>query len=243
MNIENYLKPLTNNERAVLFYAAGLRRFQVERTPDLWADLSKYAPKRTKVPAAQVDKAVESLVAKGYITMEPKRGNYWFSTRRGYYGYSWSRMRPHNGLHTTMMDVFREKSAGMHKDVDWVHIADLKTVEPVFDAVVAHRRAQDISTLEEQVRKSERVALRQQELENAMLRMCEEYATRFREDSPIRNRNSDESISRYLPYECDDLIGKIQQAAKELDRWTYTRRDIEREGKQAVKELAEKVAA
>lgn len=237
MNIENYLKPLTNNERAVLFYAAGLRRYRVERTPDLWADLSKYPRKRTKVPAAQVDKAVESLVAKGYITMEPKRGNYWFSSR-----YGWRRMRSHNGSHTTMMDVFREKLAGMHGGIDWIDIADLKTVEPVFDAVVAHRKAQDIAALEEQVRKSERVALRQKELENAMLRLCEEYAIRFRDDSPIRDQ-TDESMSRYLPYECDDLIGKIQYAAKELDRWTYARRDIEREGQKAVKELAEKVAA
>lgn len=227
MDIENYLKPLTNNERAVLFAAAGLQSTHwIRRTPNLWDSLSTYPRKQTKVSDAQVEKAINSLLEKGYITLTPKRGNYTFWTRR------WQQWRPHNGHMTTNAAIFRMKQAGRATAIEWLDIANISPVEDVKGLVLAYRDQKKREEHEEKIVKAERVALRQKEIENKMLRLCEKYAVIFREDSPISD-NTDEEYRRYMPYQVDDLVSEIASAAKELERWTYTRRDIERDAEQA----------
>lgn len=238
MDIENYLKPLTNNERAVLLTAARVRggMHYIERTQSISDDLSRYGRKVTKVPAAQVDKAVESLLAKGYITLEPKRGNYIFRERL------WQRWRyAHNGSMATMISVFRKKMAGGLPAVDWVDIAIVTPVEDVKSAVDKYRHDAEMETLRERLVLADRVALRQKELENKMLRMCERYVAQFggaavTGKSPFREQ-SDPDLTHYMPYECDEIIREMSSTAKEMERWTFTRRDIERNAKRAAEEL------
>ena len=233
MDIENYLKPLTNNERAVLLTAARVRGSMnyIERTQSISDDLVRYGRKTTKVPAAQVDKAVESLLAKGYITLEPKRGNYTFRERL------WQRWRyAHNGSMATMISVFRKKMAGGLAAVDWVDIAIVTPVHDVASAVEKHRRNEEMETLRERLVQADRVALRQKELENKMLRMCERYVAQFSSESPFREQ-SDPDLTHYMPYECDEIIREMSSTAKEMERWTFTRRDIERNAKRAAEEM------
>lgn len=232
MDIENYLKPLTNNERAVLLTAARVRGSMnyIERTQSISDDLGRYGRKVTKVPAVQVDKAVESLLAKGYITLEPKRGNYIFRDRL------WQRRHAHNGSAATMISVFRKKMAGGLAAVDWVDIAIVTPVEDVKSAVDKYRHDAEMETLRERLVQADRVALRQKELENKMLRMCERYVAQFGNESPFREQ-SDPDLTHYMPYECDEIIREMSSTAKEMERWTFTRRDIERNAKRAAEEL------
>jgi hypothetical protein len=235
MDIENYLKPLSNNERAVLFAAAGLQTTfygmkWIQRTQDLWDDLATYARKRTKVSSSQVDKAIESLVAKGYVTIEPKRGNYVFWNRR------FEQWRPHNGTVTTKAAIFRKKQAGGLLGIDWVEVADVFPVEDVKGLVLAYRENKKREEMEERIVSADRVALRQKEIESKMLRLCELYASTFRDNSPI-SESEDEQYRSYMPYQVDDLVGEIASASKELEQWTYTRRDIERDAQRAREEM------
>jgi hypothetical protein len=236
-NIENYLKPLTNNERAVLFTAAGLgyysRFYRVERTQYLEDDLSRYAKKSTKVSDAQVERAIETLLEKGYISMEPKRGNYTFP-----HNY-WKQSTPHNGTMDTKARVFRNKMEnGMHAGVRWATIAEITTVEDVKTAVLEYRERVEREQHEEDVRAGERVGIRQAELEARFLRLCEQYAVMYSYESPIKKTEE----GSYLPYSVARIVSEIQQAAKDLDRWVYTRRDIERDAEVARAMIAKEVA-
>lgn len=242
-NIENYLKPLSNNERAVLLYAANVRNSywhwrRVERTTSLHEDLTGYARKRTKMPDVQVENAIESLEAKGYIRLEPKRGNYTFKTRN-YWNY-WS---PHNGTMATNASIFRGKTLfDLHHHVPWTEIAEIIPVEDVKQAIVDYREEKDRNEKREQVTAGERVLLRQREIETRLLRLCENYVKNYAEGGTI-TENPDEQYRDYMPYTCADIVSAISDAAKELDRWTYKRRDIERTAATAKALLEQEVAA
>jgi hypothetical protein len=237
-NIENYLKPLTNNERAVLFTAAGLgcysRFYRVERAQSVEDDLSRYTKKSTKVSDAQVERAIETLLEKGYISMEPKRGNYTFP-----HNY-WKQSTPHNGTMDTKARVFRNKyEHGMHAGVRWATVAEITPVEDVKTAVLKYRERVEREQYEKNVRLGERVGIRQAELEARFLRLCEQYAVMYSYESPIE----DTEEGSYFPFSVARIVSEIQQAAKDLDRWTYTRRDIERDAEVARAMIAKEVAA
>lgn len=234
MDIKTYLAPLTNNERAVLLHAAGVK-WRCERTGSVDTDIDRYSRcTKTSVPAAQQVKAVEGLLAKGYITLEPKRGNYYYRTGH----YIWPvRMLDGNSFNFARMGapyhkMFAEKSCGGWQRVDWLDIANVVPVKDVAGAVEAHRAKQEREGLQRQVEEGKRIMDRQAEREKALADACRAYLAAHEAGNAVQK---DADSEWYSPH---SSVGEIERAAKYLTNFAYNRRSVERSARSAEKALA-----
>lgn len=234
MDIKTYLAPLTNNERAVLLHAAGVK-WRCERTNSVDSDISRYSRcTKTSVPAAQQVKAMYGLLAKGYITLEPKRGNYYY--QRGHY--IWPvRMLDGNSFNFARMGapyhkMFAEKSCGRWERVDWLDIANVVPVKDVASAVEAYRQMEERKGFQEQVEEGKKVAERQAEREKEMADACRAYLAAYEAGNVVQK---DDDSEWYSPHR---VVGEVERAAKRLTNFAYNRRHVERTARAAEKALA-----
>jgi hypothetical protein len=228
MDIKNYLTPLSNNERAVLLWAAGIK-WRPERNQSIQEDLSRYQTGRaTQLPEAQVDKAVQKLIDKGYIRLEPKRGNY-FAGRR-----YWVRTGDGHGMHyggqqTPYQKAFTEKSMGGWTRTRWLDIAKTVTVLDVNTMVLAYREAQRVEHLQEQAERVKQVAELEKANVESLANACREFLAACDSNEVVIREDGN--------YKIGPDLWALRRAAERMDRWKYQRASIENEALAAQKLL------
>lgn len=224
MDFESYIMHLTNNERAVLLWAGNAlgHRFAPERTASLAEELSMFA-RRNRVPVNQIDRAVQSLLDKGLITMEAIHGNW---QQRSDYSYT------HFGPRVPNQKVFAEKLAGnpRWKNVHWTDIAHVSSVDDVkamrdewFDRLREdHYR--------EQIDRANGVLDRQKELIDATVNACREFLAVYESGTELFVPYQTGDSGHWTFYTTDASIRSVLDTSKALDNWATSRSRIEREG-------------
>jgi hypothetical protein len=233
-DIKQYLAPLTNNERGILYAAAFGRAMTggwVERTTRVEDDLRKYRSGR-RIPDGQKDKAIMGLVEKGYATIRARRGNYIYRTGR--YAHTTDGTIFFGRESAPMHKILTEKMNGStHYRIDLWRLVEVVPVEDVQNAILKYQDDKENAHRLELVAAAQRTHLKQQELENRMLRLCEQYVTKFSQQSPIT-----ENPDLWCKYEADEILSKIKRAAKDLDDWTWERHRVEERGRAAQEQMA-----
>jgi len=234
-DIKQYLAPLTNNERGVLYAAAfgrSMRGPWVERTQSVEAELTKYRNKK-RIPDGQKDKAIMGLVEKGYATIRPRRGNYVTRNGRGLWGKDGGTVwlgRKEYPVHKLLTEI---QNGSTRYRVGLWELVEVIPVEDVKGAIYKHREQQDNAARLEVIARAQRVSLKQTELEAKMLRLCEQYVREYSNSSPYADEADD-----YDRYRVAGIIREIESHAKEMDRWVYRRRQIEHDAKHAQEQMA-----
>jgi hypothetical protein len=225
-DIKAYLTPLTNNERAVLLFAAGVHHW-VERTPSVEQDLERYARSRTKVPEHQREKAMLGLVAKGYATMEPKRGNYFY--RPGY----WTHNRGHVGREgAPYSKLVAEKKAGRWGGISWDRLCVIVPVEDVKGAFDAYREKADHESLIDTIARATSVEDTEAKKVAHLVGACRAFLNRYEDGgSPINEEDNGW-------YTVDRLVREVGYAVEAVDKWQWERHSIEREASVAREQVA-----
>ena len=216
-DIRQYLAPLTNNERGTLMWAAGLTgyRWYPERTTSVEVEIERY-PRSKRIPDGQRDKAILGLVEKGYATITPKRGNYWFRHR------GWSGLYA-NGA--PIHKVFVEKQNGNHPNVPWYEIVDITPTADVKAMLATYRAEQEAAEKAEADRRRAKVPTMQAERERRVLDLAKRLVERYDgTDEPMIKKHDNENYDWYVT---GDVIDELSDAIKTLERWTNERRRIE----------------
>ena len=224
-NIEEYLAPLTNNERAVLLHAAGVK-YRVARTQSVEQDLSGYIARDVEVSSAQIDRAVAGLVGKGYVTLKPKRGN--LTVHRGHHIWP-SRTLDGHGMRfghraVPFHKVFTEKAAGAWSRTGWSDIADAVPVEDVKTAVREYRQAQAAAEKEKERQAALDAPARTERLEAELEKAARAFIAAREARVPIM-----EKVDGF--YDLHESVGDMQSAMTNLTRWRTTRPGVEERGK------------
>jgi hypothetical protein len=233
MDIQDYLQPLTNNERAVLLFAAGVK-YDISRTSSVWNDISIYSRERGKsVPKGQLDKAINGLIDKGYATIQPKRGNMmvtrgqhiWPSrTTDGHgmwYGY---RAAPYH-------KIFAEKMAGQWNEVDLWKIVDVIPVKHVKDAVAEFRSNEKNQQANDRIAAGEQTVAKTQEMVDQMEAAAKKFLAAL--------ANGDEMMPQDDGwYDLHDSIKEMESATKSMAKWRWDRKHVEAQAQQAAQEVA-----
>ena len=215
MDIEKYLAPLTNNERGILMWAAKAHYgWYPQRTTSVQAELTQYHSGKT-IPEGQRDKAILGLVEKGYATITPKRGNYWFRSRN-----YWTAAR---GMGAPIHKVFVEKQRGKHPNVPWHKIVDITPTADVKGMLADYRAKQDAAEKAEADRMRQKVPTMQAERERRVLNLCKRLIAEYDGTGEPLVKKHDQ----YDWYEVADVVDDLSAAVKSLDRWTSERRRIE----------------
>lgn len=214
-DIKTYLAPLTNNERAVLLKAAGCK-WRTERTSSVDEDLSTYQRSTTTVPEHQIQNAMLGLVAKGYATMEPKRGNYTY--RVGYRSYRTGIV--HGRMAAPYHKLVAEKQSGAHAGISWNRLCDIVPVEDVRTAVTEYRAEAERQDAIDVIARATTVQNTEDEKVRALVAACRTVIAKYGDgNSPITVEDG--------WYDVDDSVSAVEDAAKRLDRWRWQRRSIE----------------
>lgn len=232
-DIKQYLAPLTNNERGIL-YSAAFGRLWAERTTSVEADLTKYRDGSKRIPDGQKDKAIMGLVEKGYAILRARRGNYtyrngfWVGTSDG--GSIWLTRKA-----ATMHQILAEKMSGSKRweRVSLWRLVEVIPVEDVKGAIMEYREQKDNAERLEVIARAQKVSLRQIVLEARMRSLCEQYVREYSNSSPYADERDE-----YDRYPMADIIREIESHAKEMGRWVYRRRQIEDDAKRAQEQMA-----
>lgn len=220
MDFESYIKHLTNNERAVLLWAAGAlgNRFAPERTASLAEELSMYA-RRRRVPAAQTDRAIESLLDKRLITLEALHGNWQQQSI-----YSYKRFGPR----VPYQKVVAEKLAGNPRwqNVLWTDIADVSPVDDVKTMRDEWFNSLRKKHYQAQIDRANHVQERQKELIDAAVNACREFLAAYESGTElfVPQKPSDTSWTFYTT---DSSIRSVLDSSKNLENWATSRSRIE----------------
>lgn len=232
MDITAYLAPLTNNERAVLLFAAKVK-YGITRTTSVDNDISIYGERGKAVPTSQLDKAINGLVEKGYATIQPKRGNLVY--QQGHYVWP-SRTMDGEGMYLNRKaapyhKILAEKSASRWTTIDLYRIVDIVPVKDVGAAVREYREQEQRMQANEKIAAGERTAAKTQQ----MIREMEWAAKKF-----LAAVASGEEM---MPmddgwYDLHESIYEVQGAAKSLTKWRWDRRHVEAAAREAAQEVA-----
>mgnify|MGYP000505866166 CR=1 FL=1 len=239
-DIKQYLAPLTNNERGLLIAAANGRALYgswVERTQSVEADLSPYRRGSKRIPDGQKDKAILGLVEKGYATIVARRGNY--VTRNGYWKHTSDGETIYLGREAAPMHkILTEKMNGSTQyRIDLWRLVQVVPTENVKAAIASYQQAKEDEARLEIIAKAQRADLRQREKEMKMLRLCQQYVAKYGEQSDYASPISGPNENGW--YEVDNLIADLERAAKNMEKWRWERRTIERDAAVASEKIAE----
>ena len=232
MDIKDYLAPLTNNERAVLLHAAGVK-WGITRTTSVEHDISIHGERGKAVPAAQLDKAINGLVEKGYVTIQPKPGN--MTIRRGQHIWP-SRTTDGNGMRyghkaAPYHKIFAEKMAGKWGEVDLHHIVDVIPVKDVKAAVMEYRQQDANRRANHKIAAGEQTVSKTQQ----MIREMEWAAKKFL----AALANGEEMMPQDNGwYDLHESIYEMEGAAQSLAKWRFNRKHVEAAAQEAARELA-----
>lgn len=225
-NIEEYLAPLTNNERAVLLHAAGVK-YRVARTQSVEQDLNRYLAPDVEVPGAQIDKAVAGLVSKGYVTLKPKRGN--LTVRMGHHFWP-SHTLDGKGMRyghraVPFHKAFTEKAAGAWSRTGWSDIADAVPVEDVKTAVREYRQAQKAAEEKAERQAALEAPAKTERLEAELEKAARAFIAAREARVPIMEKEG------HGLYDLHQSVRNMESAITDLTRWRFERGRVEAAGK------------
>lgn len=233
MDIQAYLQPLTNNERAVLLFAAKVR-YNIARTSSVWDDISLRSREGSKtVPKGQLDKAINGLVEKGYATIQPKRGN--LTIRPGHNIWP-SRTTDGNGMRygheaAPYHKIFAEKMAGKWQHVDLWKIVDVVPVKDVKAAVAEYRKQEKNRQDNDKIAAGEQTAAKTQQMIREMERAAKKFLAALANGEEMMPQDGGW-------YDLHESIYEMEGAVKAMAKWRFNRKHVEAAAREAAREMA-----